>query len=1058
MTIEPRTFGIRIPMKAFLTCLMLSTANLLAQSPAPAPASVSSPASAHELKRLLQDGLFEEEANRNLEKAAAAYESLLSAFEQQRQYAATALFRLAEVRAKQNRKEDAIALYQRVVAEFGKDPLAKLSRERLSSLGTSAPVEGAPAIADKEAEEIKRLEDLVKNSPDLLNAPDQGVTPLGKAAGEGWLNAAKFLLDRGADIGGRFGTPALHLAALNGRKAMVELLLARGADVNGKDLSADTALVAAITSSRPEVAKVLIEHGADPLARNQNDHTPLHYACGKGDVEMVRMLLPKSSDLNVVSRNQISGSPFGDEVAGTPLMLATRNNQPAIMKLLLDRGADPNVEAPAGKSALRIAVQAENRELVTLLLEHRANPNIPGLLAATITGDMPEIARLLIKHGADVNLKDPQSPATPLHVAVGMSLELTKMLLDAGASPDGKNSYGETPLHTTLGYFTNPNGPRAGGVRGRTRVINSTIPRPGGQPLPPIVPMPRNPSLPAKEVPPYDPIPILKLLVEKGANVNAHGTRGRTVLSFAISNENVPLEVLEWLIAHGADPRLANAPDPTQPDQPVISVAEAAATMERRIWLEQRVAFPEWTKAQQISAVIRLAGIASNREPVVLKPAAEFDSPPSPVEVIRALAQSLQAGSMIPIDFKLRVFRKTEGDKVQEVVNVPLTASRTIEGKLPELQWGDVVVLFREQTGGGLNQAQDFTRISSNSPFPPRKISVQLGERKSEVQLSGYTLSVYSSPLWSPTGGSLPGWNISELVTYLASAEPRANVAAIKVQRKQPDGQLKEWTVDLRSDSPGRPIKHVPARLADGDALIVPLLPLNAPAAIAQRMKGIYRVSPGRIFGERVFEFTESDDAPRSLGELITEAYKTSEMVVPDPDFSRILIHRLNGANGTEETLTVDLAARIEQVSGKTSEDDARKLDYPLQPGDVVEIPMIEKEPAEKWEGFPGQVQLFFGKALARTVTVVAANGEEKKVGLSPAFRAFRTMRNQDRLQWDAGLPKQSFRAWPLVSTEKNLLKVRIQSRGKTREFAPDALKTASPWLIDGDRIEIERF
>ena len=79
------------------------------ESPTPAP----TPRSAPELRQLLQEGLFEEEANRNLDKASVAYESLLQSFDQNRQFAATALFRLAEIRVKQNRKEDALALFKR---------------------------------------------------------------------------------------------------------------------------------------------------------------------------------------------------------------------------------------------------------------------------------------------------------------------------------------------------------------------------------------------------------------------------------------------------------------------------------------------------------------------------------------------------------------------------------------------------------------------------------------------------------------------------------------------------------------------------------------------------------------------------------------------------------------------------------------------------------------------------------------------------------------------------------------------------------------------------------
>src|SRR5215203_4670821 len=94
-----------------------------------------------DLRRLLQEGLFEEEANRNLDAASTAYEGVIQAFDKDRQFAATALFRLGEVRAKQNRKNEATALFQRVATEFADiDPLAGRSRERVAALGGMAPI------------------------------------------------------------------------------------------------------------------------------------------------------------------------------------------------------------------------------------------------------------------------------------------------------------------------------------------------------------------------------------------------------------------------------------------------------------------------------------------------------------------------------------------------------------------------------------------------------------------------------------------------------------------------------------------------------------------------------------------------------------------------------------------------------------------------------------------------------------------------------------------------------------------------------------------------------
>lgn len=123
---------------------------------------------------MLQEALFAEEAERDLEKASAGYAEMLEQFATQRTLAATALSRLAEIRAKQKKTPEAIALHQRLLAEFPKEEaLVKLSRDRLAELGAAVPIVaagGAEPISAKEAEELARIQKAVKNSPDLLGA------------------------------------------------------------------------------------------------------------------------------------------------------------------------------------------------------------------------------------------------------------------------------------------------------------------------------------------------------------------------------------------------------------------------------------------------------------------------------------------------------------------------------------------------------------------------------------------------------------------------------------------------------------------------------------------------------------------------------------------------------------------------------------------------------------------------------------------------------------------------------------------------------------------------
>ncbi|HSP42085.1 MAG TPA: tetratricopeptide repeat protein, partial [Luteolibacter sp.] len=88
------------------------------------------------LSELLRDALYTEEVARDSEKAAKQYEELLARHDAQKTFAAAALFRLAEVRRKQDRKDDAIQLYQRLIAEFPyAETETKRAKENLAVLG-----------------------------------------------------------------------------------------------------------------------------------------------------------------------------------------------------------------------------------------------------------------------------------------------------------------------------------------------------------------------------------------------------------------------------------------------------------------------------------------------------------------------------------------------------------------------------------------------------------------------------------------------------------------------------------------------------------------------------------------------------------------------------------------------------------------------------------------------------------------------------------------------------------------------------------------------------------
>jgi hypothetical protein len=203
---------------------------------------------------------------------------------------------------------------------------------------------------------------------------------------------------------------------------------------------------------------------------------------------------------------------------------------------------------------------------------------------------------------------------------------------------------------------------------------------------------------------------------------------------------------------------------------------------------------------------------------------------------------------------------------------------------------------------------------------------------------------------------------------------------------------------------------------------------------------------------------SEKDDAPRTLCEFLTEAYGNSGMIVPNPDLRRVQIYRLNADGRGEERIVVDLAKSIATVTNNITPEEARKGDFPLQLGDVVEfLPRKDSAPAN-WASLSNQTELFLKAALTRKVIIENPGYEPKTLILNPFFRPFRPAPEG----WQAGsIPGAAVfgakRAVP-VKAEKNIAKIRLFSRGTMREFSPEDLDRIDPWLIDGDKLEIERL
>lgn len=228
---------------------------------------------------------------------------------------------------------------------------------------------------------------------------------------------------------------ALLAAAHHGRAKQAERLVALGADVNTRGqagwMRGVTPLIAAANGNHREIARLLLERGADATIRDEYPGaTALHYAAWNGDVETARRLIARGVDVH------LKDSMYDAD----PLGWAVENRQQAALDFFLENGAELDVSraAYAGRldlvrdlldrdsaalnargsfgTALHQAALHGYTEIVRLLLERGADPSVPnrygdsvltmvrkarqGLLHPSNLPVHEEIERLLVEHGA----------------------------------------------------------------------------------------------------------------------------------------------------------------------------------------------------------------------------------------------------------------------------------------------------------------------------------------------------------------------------------------------------------------------------------------------------------------------------------------------------------------------------------------------------------------------------------------------------------------------------------------------------------------------------------
>jgi ankyrin repeat protein len=263
-------------------------------------------------------------------------------------------------------------------------------------------------------------------------------------------------------------TPLLY-ASRDGRAEIVRMLIAAGAKVNLPDANRITPLLMAATNNQPDTADILIKNGADINAADFWGRTPLWAAVemrnieysrtGQHDVDrdrllqLIHTLLDRGAKPNArtaevpPTRRYLLGLgdlSWVDFTGQTPFLRAALSGDLEVMKLLLEKGADPNIPTFSGTTALMAA------------------SGINWVVSQTFTEPMPtqlEAIKLCLEKGADVNAANSMG-LTPVFGAANRGAdELLAYLVERGARLDVKDKEGRTPTVWAEGVFLATNAP-----------------------------------------------------------------------------------------------------------------------------------------------------------------------------------------------------------------------------------------------------------------------------------------------------------------------------------------------------------------------------------------------------------------------------------------------------------------------------------------------------------------------------------------------------------------------------------------------------------------------
>jgi ankyrin len=433
--------------------------------------------------------------------------------------------------------------------------LSALASVSVGAAGNNANVSLVDAVRRADMSVVRTL---LKAGADVNAATPDGSSALHWAVQQGDRALVDLLVASGArvEVANRYGVTPVALAAENGDGVILERLLKAGGSAGAKLDDGDTPIAIAARTGRVDALQALLAHGASPNVTTTHGQTPLMWAASRNNAAAVKLLVEAGAKIDArtpVSQFRTADDRTAPQASGfTALLFAVRAGAVDAVRALVDAGSAVNDVLSDGESALVVAAANARWDVADLLLDRGADPNLDGAgwnalhqavrirrpntgfgtpgPIPTGTIDSIDVVRKIIAKGVNINarmannaMKDGQrnrlirTGATAfLLAAKNTDTEVMRVLLANGADPTIPNGELSTPLMVAAGlHIWNP-GEDGGSLAGQEDEVLAAV----------------------------------KMCVESGNDVNAANHEGWTALhGAAFRGINA---VVEYLVSQGA--------------------------------------------------------------------------------------------------------------------------------------------------------------------------------------------------------------------------------------------------------------------------------------------------------------------------------------------------------------------------------------------------------------------------------------------------------------------------------------------------------------------------